>query len=125
MFAVYAVPLPGHTPEQMRTAIHKELDLLKTQEISDEELARYKTRAKADLLRGLGNNEGLAQQLADYQTKFGDWRELFRQLNKVDAVTKADVKRVANKISARIEYVAQTPRPGATPSAAAPTGGGL
>ncbi len=132
MFAVYAVPVPGHTPEQMRTAIHKELDLLKTQEISDDELARYKTRAKADLLRGLGNNEGLAQQLAEYQTRFGDWRELFRQLNKVDAVTKADVKRVANLIfvesnrtSARIEYVAQKPRPGAATPAPAPAGGGL
>ncbi len=130
MFAVYAVPVPGHTPEQMRAAIHKELELLKTQEISDAELARYKTRAKADLLRGLGNNEGLAQQLAEYQTRFGDWRELFRQLNKVDAVTKADVKRVANSLfvdsnrtSARIEYVAPKAKPGAKP--AAPSGGGL
>ena len=132
MFAVYAVPLPGHTPEQMRVAIHKELELLKTQAISDAELARYKTRAKADLLRGLGNNEGLAEQLAEYQTKSGDWRELFRQLNKVDAVTKADVQRVANKIfiesnrtSARIEFVAPTAKPGAKNGAAAPTGGGL
>ena len=131
MFAVYAEPVPGHTPEQMRAAIHKELDLLKTQEISDAELARYKTRAKADLLRGLGNNEGLAQQLAEYQTRFGDWRELFRQLNKVDAVTKADVKRVANSLfvdsnrtSARIEYVAPKAKPGAK-AAAAPAGGGL
>lgn len=132
MFAVYAVPVPGHTPEQMRAAIHKELDLLKSQEISDAELARYKTRAKSDLLRGLGNNEGLAQQLADYQTKFGDWRDLFRQLNKVDAVTKADVNRVANKIfvesnrsSARIEYTSPKPKPGTTSSAPAPSGGGL
>lgn len=132
MFAVYAVPLPGHTPEQMRVAIHKEFDLLKSQEISDAELARYKTRAKADLLRGLGNNEGLAQQLAEYQTRFGDWRELFRQLNKVDAVTKADVKRVANKIfvegnrtSARIEYVAPSSRPGTAAPVAGQTGGGL
>ena len=130
MFAVYAVPVPGHTPEQMRMAIHKELDLLKSQEISEAELARFKTRAKADLLRGLGNNEGLAQQLAEYQTRFGDWRELFRQLNKVDAVTKADVKRVANRIfvdsnrtSARIEFVAQ--KPGANAPPAASTGGGL
>ena len=128
IFAVYAVPVPGHTPEQMRAAIHKELDLLKTQEISDAELARYKTRAKADLLRGLGNNEGLAQELAEYQTRYGDWRELFRQLAKVDAVNKADVKRVANKIfvegnrtSARIEYVAHGKQPNA--DAPAPAGG--
>ena len=113
LFAVYAVPLPGHTPEEMRTAIHKELDRLKTEDITDEELARFKTRAKADLLRGLADNEGLAHQLAEYQTRFGDWRQLFRELDKINAVTKADVRRVANKIfvdsnrtSARIEFVA-------------------
>ena len=113
LFAVYAVPLPGHTPEEMRTAIHKELDRLKTEDITDEELARFKTRAKADLLRGLADNEGLAHQLAEYQTRYGDWRQLFRELDKINAVTKVDVRRVANKIfvdgnrtSARIEFVA-------------------
>ena len=113
LFAFYAVPLPGHTPEEMRVAIEKELDRLKTEDISDEELERYKTRTKADLLRGLADNEGLAHELAEYQTRFGDWRELFNQLKKVDAVTKADVRRVANKTfvesnrtSARIEFQA-------------------
>lgn len=127
LFAVYAVPLPGHTPEEMRSAIHKELDRLKSSDVSDEELQRYKTRAKADLLRGLGDNEGLATQLADYQTRFGDWRELFRQLSKVDAVNKADIRRVANKIflesnrtSARIEFTPPTAKP---TTAATPAGG--
>jgi len=113
LFAFYAVPLPGHTPDELRTAIHKELDRLKSEDVSDEELARFKTRARADLLRGLADNEGLAHQLAEYQTRFGDWRQLFRELDKVDAVTKADIRRVANKIfiesnrtSARIEFVA-------------------
>ena len=70
----------------------------------------FKTRARADLLRGLDNNEGVAQELAEYQTRYGDWRELFRQLDRIDKVSKADVRRVANKIfvesnltSARIE----------------------
>jgi predicted Zn-dependent peptidase len=98
LFAVYAVPLPDHTPEQMRTAIHKELDRLKSEDVSDEELARFKTRARADLLRGLADNQGLAHQLAEYQTRYGDWRELFRQLTRINAVSKADVRRIANKI---------------------------
>ena len=51
-----------------------------------------------DLLRGLADNEGLAHELAEYQTRYGDWRELFRQLNRIDAVSKADIRRVANKI---------------------------
>jgi len=57
----------------------------------------FKTRSRADLLRGLGDNQGLAQQLAEYQQRYGDWRELFRQLDKIDKVTKADIKRVASK----------------------------
>ena len=41
----------------------------------------YKTRARADLLRGLADNQGLANSLAEYQTRYGDWRELFLQLD--------------------------------------------
>jgi predicted Zn-dependent peptidase len=121
LFSVYAVPLPGHTPDEMRQAIHKEIDRLKAQDVSDEELQRFKTRARADLLRGLGSNDGLARQLAEYQTKFGDWRQLFRQLDKIDAVSKADIRRVANQIftdnnrtSARIEFVPPQQRPPGT-----------
>jgi predicted Zn-dependent peptidase len=98
LFAFYAVPLPGHTPAQMRDAIHKEIEKLRTGDVSDEELAMFKTRTRADLLRGLANNQGLANSLAEYQTRYGDWRELFLQLDKVDKVSKADIRRVANQI---------------------------
>jgi predicted Zn-dependent peptidase len=121
LFAVYAVPLPGHTPDQMREAIHKELDRLKNEDVSDAELERFKTRARADLLRGLGDNEGLAHQLAEYQTRFGDWRELFHELDKINAVNKADIRRVANQIftaenrtSARIEFLPPQQKPPAS-----------
>ncbi|MGP8175382.1 MAG: M16 family metallopeptidase [Terracidiphilus sp.] len=98
LFAFYAVPLPGHTPAEMRDAIHKEIDKLKAADVSDEELAMYKTRTRADLLRGLADNQGLANSLAEYQTRYGDWRELFRQLDRVDKVSKADILRVANQV---------------------------
>jgi predicted Zn-dependent peptidase len=97
LFFFYAFPLPGHTSAQMATAIHKEIDRLKTTDVTDAELAMYKTRTRADLLRGLADNQGLANALAIYQTRFGNWRELFRQLDRVDKVTKADIRRVANQ----------------------------
>ena len=98
LFAFYAVPLPGHTPDEMRDAIHKEIEKLKTTDVTDAELAMFKTRARADLLRGLADNQGLAGSLAEYQTRYGDWRELFLQLNRIDKVTKADIRRVANEV---------------------------
>ncbi len=96
LFAFYAFPLPGHTTQEVADAIHAEIDRLKKEDISDDELKMIKTRTKASLLRGLADNEGLATQLATYQTRYGDWRELFRSVDRIDQVTKADIRRVAN-----------------------------
>ena len=98
LFALYAVPAPGHTPQEMRDAIHAEINRLKTEDVTDEELAMFKTRQRAGLLRGLDDNQGIATSLALYQTRFGDWRQLFKELDEDDKVTKADIRRVANKI---------------------------
>ena len=97
LFAFYAVPLPGHTTQEVADAIHAEIERLKKEDISDDELKMIKTRTKANLIRGLGDNEGLATQLAIYQTRYGDWRELFRSVDRIDKVTKADIRRVANQ----------------------------
>ena len=95
LFAFYAVPLPGHTTQEVADAIHAEIDKLKKEDISDDELKMIKTRTKANLIRGLADNEGLATQLATYQTRYGDWRELFRSVDRIDQVSKADIRRVA------------------------------
>jgi len=97
LFAFYAFPLPGHTPQEVADAIHVEIERLKKEDISDDELKMIKTRTKANLIRSLGDNEGLANQLATYQTRYGDWRELFRSVDRIDKVTKADIRRVANE----------------------------
>jgi predicted Zn-dependent peptidase len=117
LFAFYAVPLPGHTPAQMRDAIHMEINKLKTADVTDAELQMFKTRSRADLLRGLANNQGLANALSEYQTRYGDWRELFLQLDKVDKVTKADIRRVASQVfvvSNRTSAEIDTEAPAAT-----------
>jgi predicted Zn-dependent peptidase len=96
LFAFYAVPIPGHKPLEMADAIHAEIERLKKEDISDEELKMIKTRAKANLIRSLGSNEGLAFALGLNQARYDDWRELFRSVDRIDKVTKADIRRVAN-----------------------------
>ena len=80
----------------------------------------FKTRARADLIRSLGNNSGLAAQLATFQARFGDWRELFRQLDRYDNVNKADVRRVAAKTfvpeNRTVGIIESTKMAGATPA---------
>ena len=98
LFAFYASMMPGHKPAEAEAAIHAEIERLKKEDISDDELKMIKTRAKASLVRGLGSNQGLAFQLATYQSRYGDWRELFRSVDRIDQVSKADIRRVANEI---------------------------
>ena len=97
LFAFYAFPLPGHKPEEMAEAIHSEIERLKKEDISDDELKMIKTRAKANLIRSLDSNSGLAFSLGLNQARYGDWRELFRDVDRIDKITKADIRRVANK----------------------------
>jgi predicted Zn-dependent peptidase len=96
LIVLRAVPTPGHTNEEVQAAIREQLDRLKTEPITDDELKMVKTRAKADLIRSLDDNSGIAGQLAISQARYGDWREIFKTVERLDKVTKEDVMRVAN-----------------------------
>src|SRR6202035_1827623 len=57
LFAFYAFPLPGHGTREVGEAIHIEIARLKKEDISDDELKMIKTRSKANLIRGLAENQ--------------------------------------------------------------------
>ena len=96
LFFFFALSTEGHTAQELAGPIHEEIEKLKTQDVTDDELRSVKVRARADLVRGLADNEGLALQLCQAQARYGDWRELFRQIDRIEKVTKADIRRVAN-----------------------------
>lgn len=91
----YALTAPGHTVDEVAVALSQEIDKLKTEPVSTVELERVKTQARAGLLRSLDSNSGMAQQLLEYEVKTGSWRNLFKQLDDIVAVTPADIQRVA------------------------------
>ncbi len=95
LWIAYAFPTPESSNEEVQAAIRAEIERLQREDVSDLELERFKTRAKAAVLRSLRDNQGLAQNLAQYEQWFGDWRELFRYLERVERVSKQDIRRVA------------------------------
>jgi predicted Zn-dependent peptidase len=97
LFLFYAVPARGRTNAECEDAIDAEIERLKSELVSPEELARAKTRARAGLIRQLDSNSGLAAQLTFYQVVTGDWRNLFKQLDKIEKVTAEDIRRVAGE----------------------------
>ena len=97
LFAFIAVPSKDHTNEECEEAIYEEIEKLKTELITPEDLKAVKTRARANFIRQLESNQGLAMQLTSYQAVLGDWRELFKRLDKINQITAEDIKRVANE----------------------------
>jgi len=97
LFLFYAVPARDHTNAESQQAIDAEIERLKTELVSPDELAKAKTRARASLIRQLDSNSGLAAQLAYYEVVTGDWRNLFNQLDKIEKVAAEDIRRVAKE----------------------------
>lgn len=91
----YALTAPGHTVKEVATALTAELERLKTEPVDSQDLDRLKTQARASLLRSLDSNSGMAELLAEYEVKTGDWRNLFSELEKIEAVTPEDIQRIA------------------------------
>lgn len=91
----YALTAPGHTVDEVAASLRSEIDRLKTELVSAEELERVKTQARAGLLRSLNSNMGMAQTLLEYEVKTGDWRNLFKEPDRIAAITAIDIQRVA------------------------------
>jgi len=91
----YALTAPGHTADEVGAALSAEIERLKTEPVSTVELERVKTQARAGLLRSLNSNMGMAQALLEYEVKTGSWRNLFKQIDRIAAITPADIQRAA------------------------------
>ncbi len=97
LFLFYSFPAQGHTNAKNEEMILAEIERLKTELVSEAELKKVKTLAKAALIRSLRSNSGLAGMLCSAEFLLGDWRELFKSLGRIEKVTAEDIKRVANE----------------------------
>jgi predicted Zn-dependent peptidase len=99
----FAAPASGHTLEENEKAFYEIVERVKKEKIDNVTLQRIKTKLRADLIRKLDSNSGLAAELCSYSVNYGDWKKLFTELDDYNRVTAEDVQRVAQKL-----LVAQT-----------------
>lgn len=98
---VFCYPAQGRTNEECDKLILEEIEKMKTGLVTDEELDKVKTNSMTGFIASLKNNMGLAESLANHQQIWGDWREMFKELDRINAVTAQDIQRVANKYFVR------------------------
>ena len=97
LVAVYAFVSTGHTNQECETEIFKEIEKIKNELLTPQELAGIKARAKAAFINQLNSNTGFALQLAGTNALWGDWREMFNDLDRINQVTAEDIQRVAKE----------------------------
>jgi predicted Zn-dependent peptidase len=95
LFLFFAVTAPGKTNDDVEKAMMEEIEKLKNELVSAEELQGVKNRARSELIQLLSSNMSMAMQLASYQVLTGDWRNLFRYLEDLNKVTPEAIQRVA------------------------------
>jgi predicted Zn-dependent peptidase len=96
MFVALLIPNQGVELSKLEEVFEEELEKVKTGDITQDELDRARTKIRAGLIRSLADNNGLALALATAQAQQGDWRTVFTDLDKINAVTLDDLQRVAN-----------------------------
>ena len=85
----------GKTAEECERALYEVLRDVQTNGVTPEELQKAKNQLRAATVRSLQTIAGKANLLGAYETGYGDFQALFTILDKYDAVTNDDVKRVA------------------------------
>ena len=86
----------GQEPATVEAALYEVLDKLKTDLVPDQELQKVKNQAKANAYRRLSNGTFIMFQLLQNEG-MGDWKKINTQSEDVDAVTAADIQRVAKQ----------------------------
>jgi predicted Zn-dependent peptidase len=95
LFDISGEASEGHTPQEVEQGIYAEIDKLQKDEVPAEELQKVKNQFAAHEYRRLSSNMPILMYLINDEGH-GDWREINNAGKKIQAVTAADVKRVAN-----------------------------
>jgi predicted Zn-dependent peptidase len=99
LFAIQAQE--GKTAEECERALYAILRDVQANGVTADELQKAKNQLRARTVRSLQTIGGKANQLGFFETSYGDYHALFTILDKYDAVTNDDVKRVAEAVFAK------------------------
>lgn len=97
VFVIDVEPKSPHTTLECETALYAELERAATVPVTAEELQKIKNRIESDFVWALYSNLGLANQIAEYEARAGDWRYLLSIRERLAKVTAEDIMRVAKK----------------------------
>jgi predicted Zn-dependent peptidase len=119
-FYTNATLRPGSSnTDEVEKIIYAEIDRLKKEPIADWELQKAKNNTRRNLINGLQSSISRAISLGQYTVYYNEPGLINARLDKVAAVTKEDVQRVANKYLVDTSRTVVVTLPQAKPKSAA------
>jgi zinc protease len=111
---------PGGKPADVEAAIYEEIARLQKEGIADWELQKAKNTTRRNFINGLQSSLSRAITMGQYTVYYNEPNLINTRLDKVTAVTKADVQRVADKYltAANRTVVITMPKPKGAATAA-------
>ena len=97
LFISLAIANQGVDADELKKLIDTEIDKVKNNVISDEEMQKLKNQVKTNYVNQNSTDEGIAENLAYYYTFYRNTDAINTELDKLMNVTKEDIKRVADK----------------------------
>ncbi|MGE5199834.1 MAG: M16 family metallopeptidase [Rhodospirillaceae bacterium] len=117
IFMISAQPKAGVDPLAVEKAIYEELDRVKADAVTDEELEKAKNILLSGFYGDIKTISGRSNAIGTYEVFFGDYRKLFTAADDFAKVTKADVQRVAKQYFTEDNRTVATLVPEAAPAA--------
>jgi zinc protease len=117
LFTISAQPKAGVDPVVVEKAVYEELDKVKADAVTDEELQKAKNILLSEFYDEIKTISGRSNAIGSYEVFFGDYRKLFAAADDFAKVTKADVQRVAKQYFTDRNRTVATLVPEATPEA--------
>ena len=96
LIAFLAVPAQRKTSAECLALMEEEIEKMKTESVTPEELTKFKRNAIKSFLSQMKSNSSMAALLTYADVVLGDWKLLFDQVQEIRAVTEEDVKRAAS-----------------------------
>jgi len=92
----YAISAQGKTSAECQAAIEEEIEKIKKESVTEDELTKFKRSTIKGLLGQMKSNPRMAAMLTYADVVLGGYEKAFDQIEDYKAITAEDVKRVAN-----------------------------
>ena len=97
LFTISAQPRAPRTTQDLERLIYEELERLKNEPVSPQELQKVRNQTRAAYLRVLQGGPGLAQTLAFYELFFGGYQRIFEEEAIYNTITAEEIQQAARK----------------------------